>query len=116
MTRKQPDLCERLKRMGFKHENQIRLYGQRFQLQGEPMVLGDGTILMDAVDTKCSAPDSHPDPHRQHGRCRDSPILRKARCLIRPHRSLRPHQSKEFGRRPTTEFCGAKLAFAARID
>ena len=51
MTKKQSDLCERLKQMGFKHENQIRLYGQRFELQGEPMVLGDGVILMDAVET-----------------------------------------------------------------
>ena len=29
MTKKQASLCERLKQMGFRQENQMRLYGKR---------------------------------------------------------------------------------------
>ena len=40
MTEKQVSLCTRLKRVGFTQGNQMKLYGQEFELVGEPIVIG----------------------------------------------------------------------------
>ncbi len=52
MTEKQASLCERLKQLGFKQENQMRLYGEEFELLGEPIVMGDNLVLVDAIEKK----------------------------------------------------------------
>jgi hypothetical protein len=45
-------LCENLKTLGFSRENQMRRYGKEFELQGEPMVLADDLVVMDAIEKK----------------------------------------------------------------
>ena len=48
MTKKQASLCERLKQMGFRQENQMRLYGEIFEFRGDPVVLEDNLVVMEA--------------------------------------------------------------------
>jgi hypothetical protein len=50
MTKRQISLCERLKRLGFTEENQMRLYGQEFVLRSDPIIMGDDLIFVDAVE------------------------------------------------------------------
>jgi len=52
MTATQIHLCERLKRLGFRRENQIRLYGSQFELVGDPFVMSDTAVFFDAVEQK----------------------------------------------------------------
>ena len=52
MTASQIRLCERLKRLGFSRENQIKLYGAQFELVGDPLVMGDNIVFVDAVEQK----------------------------------------------------------------
>lgn len=52
MTSRHPHLRERLKRLGFSREKQIRLYGSQFELVGDPVVLSDSLVLIDAVEQK----------------------------------------------------------------
>lgn len=50
MTKYQASLLERLKRLGFRQGNQIRLYGLEFVLHGDPVVMGDDIVLIDAFE------------------------------------------------------------------
>lgn len=52
MTLTQTHLCERLKRLGFTREKQIRLYGSQFELVGDPIVISDTVVFVDAVEQK----------------------------------------------------------------
>jgi hypothetical protein len=52
MTKKQTSLCERLKQLGFKQENQMRLYGEEFELLGDPLVVRDDLVFVDAIEKK----------------------------------------------------------------
>ncbi|HEV2400430.1 MAG TPA: hypothetical protein VGS27_26060 [Candidatus Sulfotelmatobacter sp.] len=52
MTSTQIHLCERLKRLGFSRENQIRLYGSQFEVVSDPLVMSDDVVFVDAVDQK----------------------------------------------------------------
>jgi len=52
MTATQVHLCERLKQLGFSRESQIRLYGSQFELVGDPLVISDGVVFVDAVERK----------------------------------------------------------------
>ena len=52
MTAEQIHLCERLKRLGFTREKQIRLYGSQFELVGDPVVMTDTVVFFDAVEQK----------------------------------------------------------------
>lgn len=52
MTEEQLCLCERLKRLGFTRENQMNLYGTRFQLLGDPVVVNDHAVFVYATETK----------------------------------------------------------------
>jgi len=52
MTKKHASLCERLKRLGFAQENQMRLYGQEFELLSDPLVMGEDLVFVDAVEKK----------------------------------------------------------------
>lgn len=52
MTSKQAHLTERLKRLGFAPENQMRLYGQEFEVLSDPIVMGDELVFVDAVEKK----------------------------------------------------------------
>jgi hypothetical protein len=52
MTEKQLSLCTRLKQVGFTQGNQMKLYGQEFELLGEPVVMGDDLVFVDAIEMK----------------------------------------------------------------
>lgn len=52
MTEEQINLSARLKRLGFTHGNQMRLYGEVFEFHGEPIVLNDDVVLVDATVKK----------------------------------------------------------------
>ena len=51
--RNQPDtLCERIKRLGYAQNNQVRLYGEVFDLVSDPVSVGDHLVFVDAVERK----------------------------------------------------------------
>jgi len=52
MTKQQVSLCDRLKRLGFSKENQLKLYGQEFDLVSDPIVMGDDLVFVDAIERK----------------------------------------------------------------
>jgi len=52
MTDKQTILCERLKRLGFARDSQMRLYGTQFELVSDPVIIGEHAVFVDAVETK----------------------------------------------------------------
>jgi len=52
MTDKQLRLCERLKRMGFTREQQMRLYGEQFELVSDPLVVADQVVFVDAIEKR----------------------------------------------------------------
>ena len=52
MTATQVHLCERLKQLGFSRESQIRLYGSQFELVGDPLVISDHVVFVDAIERK----------------------------------------------------------------
>jgi len=52
MTTQQSTLGARLRGLGFAQGNQMMLYGERFEVTGEPIVMGDHLVLVDAIDVK----------------------------------------------------------------
>ena len=52
MTKNQESLCTGLKRVGFTQGNQMKLYGEEFELLSEPIVMGDNLVLVDAIEKK----------------------------------------------------------------
>ena len=52
MTSQPRTLSVRLKDLGFTLGNQMKLYGQRYQIDSEPMVVTDGLVLVDAIEMK----------------------------------------------------------------
>jgi hypothetical protein len=52
MTEKHLALCARLQRLGFTQGKQMRLYGEIFEFTGEPVVMTDDVILLDATEKK----------------------------------------------------------------
>ena len=52
MTKSQNSLFARLKQLGFTQGNQMKLYGQEYELLSEPIVLGDTLVFLDATEKK----------------------------------------------------------------
>lgn len=52
MTEKQINLLARLKRLGFTKGNQLKLYGEVFELVSEPIFMADNVVLVDATERK----------------------------------------------------------------
>lgn len=52
MTSQPRTLSVRLKDLGFALGNQMKLYGQRYQIDSEPMVVTEGLVLVDAIEMK----------------------------------------------------------------
>lgn len=52
MTSHNSRLCERLKRLGFAQENQMKLYGQEFELLSDPVIVGNDLVFVDAIEKK----------------------------------------------------------------
>ncbi len=51
--RNQPDtLCETIKRLGYAQNNQVRLYGDVFDLVSDPVRVGENFVFVDAVEQK----------------------------------------------------------------
>ena len=51
--RDQPDtLCETIKRLGYAQNNQVRLYGDVFDLVSDPVRVGENFVFVDAVEQK----------------------------------------------------------------
>ena len=52
MIRHQASVCARLKGLGFAQGNQIKLYGQTFELVSDPIVMADQMFFVDAIETR----------------------------------------------------------------
>jgi len=51
--RNQPDtLCETIKRLGYAQDNQVRLYGEVFDLVSDPVSVGENLVFVDALEQK----------------------------------------------------------------
>jgi len=58
MTQKQIHLFTRLERLGFAKGNQMKLYGQVYEVVGEPILMDNEVVLLDATETKSGQPPS----------------------------------------------------------
>lgn len=47
-----PALTSRLKALGFALGNRMRLYGQIFEMAGDPIIVNESLVLVDAIETK----------------------------------------------------------------
>ena len=52
MTASQIHLCERLKQLGFSRNSRVKLYGSQFELVGDPLVISDDVVFVDAFEQK----------------------------------------------------------------
>ena len=52
MPNKVPALISRLKTLGFTLGNRMRLYGEMFEMAGDPIIVNDTLVLVDAIETK----------------------------------------------------------------
>ena len=52
MTQKQGKLCARLRQLGFKLGEPMKLYGKRYELLGDPIFSGDNSVFVAVVDKK----------------------------------------------------------------
>ena len=52
MTEKQINLSARLKILGFAKGNQMKLYGQVFELVSDSIVMSDNVVFVDATEAK----------------------------------------------------------------
>jgi hypothetical protein len=52
MTEQQINLSARLKRLGFTKGNQMKLYGEVFEVVSEPILMADNVVLVDATEKK----------------------------------------------------------------
>ena len=50
--KEQITLCERVKRLGYSRNTQIRLYGEVFDLVSDPVSIGDNFVFVDAMEQK----------------------------------------------------------------
>lgn len=52
MTEESRTLIARLKGLGFTRGSQMKLYGEKFEMAGEPMVVTDDLVLVEAIDKR----------------------------------------------------------------
>jgi hypothetical protein len=45
-------LRDKLKRLGFTNASRMRLYGEEFELLGDPIVVADDVVFFDAIEKK----------------------------------------------------------------
>ena len=45
-------LCEAIKRLGYAQNNQVKLYGEVFDLVSDPVSVGEHFVFVDAVERK----------------------------------------------------------------
>ena len=47
-----PALTSRLKSLGFRLGNRMRLYGEVFEIAGDPIIMSETLVLVDAIESK----------------------------------------------------------------
>ena len=52
MTSQQDTLCDRLKRIGYAKNKQIRMYGEQFEVISDPFPLGEHLVAVDAIESR----------------------------------------------------------------
>jgi len=52
MTKQQDTLCESIKRLGYARNNQVKLYGEVFDLVSDPVSVGETLVFIDGVERK----------------------------------------------------------------
>ena len=52
MSERQVRLCEKLKRLGYGQNSQIRLYGDKFDVTSDPVVIAEHLVVVDAIEQK----------------------------------------------------------------
>jgi hypothetical protein len=52
MKEEQVSLCKRLERLGLAKESQLKLYGEEFELQSGPIIMGDNLVFVDAIEKR----------------------------------------------------------------
>lgn len=52
MSERQSKMCEKLKKLGYGQNSQIRLYGDKYNVTGDPVIISDNLVVVDAVETK----------------------------------------------------------------
>lgn len=52
MSKPSTTLIVRLKSLGFTQGSQMKLYGEDFEMTGEPTVVTDDVVLVDAIEKK----------------------------------------------------------------
>jgi hypothetical protein len=52
MNEHQIRMCEKLKRLGYGQNSQIRLYGDMFDLTSDPLVITDQLVVVDAIEQR----------------------------------------------------------------
>lgn len=45
-------ISERIKRLGFAHQTQIKLYGAVFEIVSDPIVMSDSLVFVDGIEKK----------------------------------------------------------------
>ena len=56
MNERQVSLCEKLKRLGYGQNSQIRLYGDKFDVTSDPVVIAEHLVVVDAIEQKTGRP------------------------------------------------------------
>ena len=52
MTKQQIMLCAAIKHLGYAQNNQVRLYGEVFDLVSDPVSVGENFVFVDALERK----------------------------------------------------------------
>lgn len=52
MTNSTDQLCEMVKRLGYARNNQVKLYGETFNLLSDPISAGENLIVVDGQETR----------------------------------------------------------------
>jgi len=52
MKKEKTTLCETIKRLGYVHNSQVKLYGETFELVSDPIVVGDNLVFVDGIESR----------------------------------------------------------------
>lgn len=52
MSERQAKMCEKLKKLGYGQDSEIKLYGDKYNVTSDPMVINDNVVVVDAVEQK----------------------------------------------------------------
>jgi hypothetical protein len=52
MSERQARLCDKLKRLGYGQNSQIRLYGDKFDVTSDPVMISEHLVVVDAVEQR----------------------------------------------------------------